>query len=133
MKRILFAAMCVSLIFTGIADARTYKIGMTQWTGCSPNNAAEVKGFWKSQGIDVQVIMLANNQELYNAFINRRVDIANEMIGTWIGLYLEGIPLKILYESNWSHGGDKIIVKKDFDVKQLKGQTIGIYWNKIMD
>ncbi len=130
MKRTIFAAMCLSLIFTGMSYARTYKIGMTQWAGWSANNVADAKGFWKASGLDVKVIMLNNNQELDNAFINRRVDIANEMIGTWVGLYSDGIPLKILYESNWSHGGDKIIVKKDFDIKQLKGQTIGVYLNQ---
>ncbi len=130
MKRIIFTAMCISLIFSGMAYARTYKIGMTGWAGWSPNNVADVKGFWKALGLDVQVIVLANNQELDNAFINRRVDIANEMIGTWVGLYSEGIPLKIIAELDWSHGGDKIIAKKDFDIKKLKGQMIGVYLNQ---
>jgi len=130
MKRIIFTAICISLIFSDIAYARTYKIGMTQWAGCSPNNVAEVKGFWKAQGIDVKVITLANNQELYNAFINDRLDIAHEMIGTWVGLYTEGIDLKILSEFDWCHGGDKIIAKKEFDFNNLKGEVIGIYLNK---
>jgi len=126
---ILFVTM-FAIFFTGAAYAKTYKIGMTQWAGWSPNNVADVKGFWKALGLDVKVIMLNNNQELDNGFINKRVDIANEMIGTWVGLYSEGIPLKILCESDWSHGGDKIIVKKDFDIKQLNGQTVGVYLNQ---
>ncbi len=124
-------AMMFMLLLNGISYARTYKIGMLQWAGFSSNNVADVKGFWKSQGIDVQLINLANCQELYNAFVNNRIDIAHEMIGTWVGLYMEGSPITNIAELDWSHGGDKIIVKKDFNVRLLKGQSIGIYWNKI--
>ncbi len=130
MKRMMLYAVMAAVLFNGMAYARTYKIGMTAWTGCSPNNVAEAKGFWKSRGMDVQVITLASNQELHNAFVNRRIDIGHEMIGTWVGLHNDGIPVTILTEFDWCHGGDKIIAKNGFDAGSLKGQVIGLYWNQ---
>ncbi len=65
--------MCIGLILSDMAYARIYRIGMLHWAGFSINNVADVKGFWKDQGIEVQVINLANNQELNNAFVNKRI------------------------------------------------------------
>jgi len=127
MKRTIFAAMCISLIFVSMSYARTYKIGTAPWIGFSMNNVADTKGFWKAHGADVKVINFSNAQEMHNALIYNRIDIAHEMLGTWCGLYLKDVPLTILAELDWSHGGDKIIIKKKPEISSLKGQTMGIY------
>jgi NitT/TauT family transport system substrate-binding protein len=130
MKRSIFLVITFVVIFTSIAHARTYKIGMLPWVGFSPNNVADVKGFWKAQGVDVQVINVSSVQEMHNALIYKRIDIAHEMIGTWVGLYMDDHPLTVIAELDWSHGGDKIIFKKDFELNELKGQLFGVYSNK---
>jgi len=130
MKRRLFVVIfviCISLVFTGMGYARSYKIGTAPWIGFSPNNVADIKGFWKSQGVDAKVINFSNAQEMHNALIYNRIDIAHEMIGTWCGLYMKDIPLTIIAELDWSHGGDKIIIKKKQEIGSLKGQVIGMY------
>jgi NitT/TauT family transport system substrate-binding protein len=127
MKRIFFTAICVCLIFSGTGYAKTYKIGTAPWIGFSPNNVADAKGFWKLHGADVKVVNFSNAQEMHNALIYKRIDIAHEMLGTWCGLYMDDIPLTMIAELGWSHGGDKIIIKKKMETSGMKGQNIGIY------
>lgn len=52
------------------------------------------------------------------------------MMGSWIGMVQDGVPLTLLGETDWSHGGDKILAKKGFKIETLKGQTVGVYLNK---
>ena len=109
---------------------KTYKVGMIHWIAYSPLNVADAKGFWKKQGIDVQVVNFGSNQELNGALEHKRIDIALDMMGSWVGMVLDGVPLTLLCETDWSHGGDKIIAKNDVDLSGLKGESIGVYLNK---
>jgi NitT/TauT family transport system substrate-binding protein len=129
MKRILMFAAIVTLGFSSMADARTYKIGTFPWIGFSPNDVAEVKGFWETQGTDVELIKFASDIDCYNALVNKRIDMAYLLLGSWIRFYMEGAPLTIIAEVDWSHGSDKIIVKQGFDIGQFKGRNVGIYYN----
>jgi NitT/TauT family transport system substrate-binding protein len=121
--------MIIVFSYIGAANAGTYKIAMNPWIASSIINVADVKGFWKNRGIDVIVINLSNEQEKINALIYKRVEIAVGMIGLWVDAGMEGMPLTIIAETDWSDGGDKIIVKKDMNLNELKGNTIGVYWN----
>lgn len=130
MKRILIVSIIFVLVLSSMAQARIYKIGVVPWTGWSPSHVADVKGFWKEEGVDVKVFNFSSNMATNTALKNKRIDIGFDMIGTAIGLYLEGVPIVVIAETDWSHGGDKIIVKKDLDATQLKGTSVGVYLNQ---
>lgn len=115
------------LLFGTAAEARTYRIGMIAWIAYSPLNVADTQGFWKKLGVDVEVINFGSNQELNAALENKRIDIALDMIGSWVGMQQTGVPLTIIGETDWSYGGDKIIAKEGVDLSSLKGQSIGVY------
>lgn len=108
-------------------SAKTYKIASTHWVGFSPLNVAEAKGFWKEQGIDVQIVNNADPAVITKQIQNKEVDIGMHMMGTWVGLYQDNVPVKIIAETDWSSGGDKIIVKKNITPDQIKGKTVGTY------
>jgi NitT/TauT family transport system substrate-binding protein len=127
MKRWVCMFVLTTLFLTGVAQARTYKIGMVPWIGWSPNNVADVKGFWKAQGLDVQVINYANPTETHTALINQRVDLINVMMGSVVGFYMKDSPCVMVAELDWSTGGDKLVVKKGLDPQALKGQPFGVY------
>ncbi|MBD3308533.1 hypothetical protein GF339_19055 [candidate division KSB3 bacterium] len=112
-----------------MVQARTYKIASASWIAWSPAHVADVKGFWEDQGLDVRLVTIANPQENMNLFQRKLVDITFEMIGTAVGLYLDGLPVRILAETDWSHGGDKIIVKQDLETTELQGKPIGVYFD----
>ncbi len=123
----LIACFFSLLMVVSTAEARTYRVGMIAWIAYSPINVAESQGIWKKLGVDVEVINFGSNQELNAALENKRIDIALDMIGSWVGIQQNGMPLTILGETDWSYGGDKIIAKKGVDLTALKGQSIGVY------
>jgi NitT/TauT family transport system substrate-binding protein len=127
MKRWVCLFVLTLLFLTGVAHARTYKIATATWIGWSPNNVADVKGFWKAQGLEVEVLNYPNPVEAYAALANQRVDIINTMIGSGVGFYLKGTPCAILAELDWSMGGDRLVLKKGLDPQALKGQPFGVY------
>lgn len=116
-------------ILTANAEARTYKVGMIHWIGYSPLSVADVKGLFKKEGVSVQVINFGSNQELNAALQNKRIDVGIDMMGSWVGMIMNGVPLVLLGETDWSNGGDKIIAKKTVDPTKLKGKPVGVYLN----
>ncbi|MDM8518188.1 ABC transporter substrate-binding protein [Desulfobacterales bacterium HSG16] len=129
MKKAIVIAIISILLTAGSAYARQYKIANVAWTGCAPANVAEIKGFWKEQGIDVKVFTTVTPNESHELLKNRLVDIKFDMIGSSIGQYMDGEPIRIIAETNWSQGGDKILVKKNLDPAALKGKPVGVYFN----
>ena len=128
MKRLAVMTMLFSLMIAGSAVAKTYRIAVVPWAGFSPCHVADAKGFWKSEGIDVRVV--TTNAPMHITMLkDRLVDLTFDMIGTAIGLYQEGTPIAVVAETDWSHGGDKIIVKSDADMSKLKTLPIGVYYN----
>lgn len=119
--------MIIMLLLTSAVQAKTYTIGTHHWIGFSPNDVAAVKGFWKALGLDVKLLNFTSEQDAHNALINGRVDIGFQMLGTWIGFYLEGSPITLIAEMDWSHGGDKVIIKNDIAIQDLQNQPFGVY------
>ncbi len=124
----LFIFMIVYAL-TGVTHAANYKIGITPWAGCSPFNIADAKGFWSKNGIHVNVISFGSSQEMIKALKYKRVHIIYQMMGTFVDLYMKGVPVEILAELCWSDGGDKIIVKKEVNLASLKQEKFGLYLN----
>jgi len=130
-RSFLFLALCLlaSAICTQSSAAeapRTYKIGMCPWIAWAPINVADAKGMWKKRGLDVQVV----NQlgEDTSAIEQRRVDLAIDMIGNFIGMQQKGIDITILGELDWSNGGDKVILR-DKAQPTKAGDSVGVYHN----
>jgi len=133
MKRLLFIGFIImaALSFADEAHSKTYRIAVNPWMGFAPANIAETKGFWKEQGIDVQVIVLPDLSDTQKLLKNKLVDIEMDIIGSAIEMYMQEIPVVIIAETDWSNGGDQIIIKKDTDIRTLKGGTIGVYVNQV--
>ncbi len=130
MKRIIFAMMVTLLLFSGAAYGKTYNVAIVSWIAWGPANVADVKGFWQEQGIDVRVVTLSNPIVVGELFRKNRVDIILEMIGAAVGMYMEGLPVIMVSEIDWSHGGDKIIIRKGVNPADLKGEPVGIFLNQ---
>jgi NitT/TauT family transport system substrate-binding protein len=125
MKRhFLICALALLAIVAHADESRTYKIGMCPWIAWSPINVADVKGMWKKRGVTIEVV----NQigEDTSAIEQGRVDLAIDMIGNFIGLHQKGVDVVILGELDWSHGGDKIILR-DKRLPVNAGDSVGVY------
>ena len=109
---------------------REYKIGMVSWAAYAPLNVAQHKGFWEELGIKARAVNFKVNSELNAALENRDIDFALDMMGSWTHMILvDKVPLILLGETDWSHGGDKIIVKTDYldRMAELQGGELGVY------
>jgi NitT/TauT family transport system substrate-binding protein len=102
---------------------------MVHWAAFSPLNVADVQGFWKDLGVSVDVTNFKSNTDLNAALENGTIDIALDMIGSWADLRLQGKPILVLGETDWSDGGDKIVMVKSRPIDSLKGKKIGVYLN----
>jgi len=59
-----------------------------------------------------------------------KIDLAMDMAGSLAGIYINGESVVALAETNWSHGGDKIIVQKGHSIDEYRTQPIGIFLNQ---
>jgi len=109
---------------------RVYRFGMVPWIAYSPLHVAAELGFWRKLGVEVTVVSYPTNPAMYRGIAGGDVDLCMDMIGSMVGMHLDGVDVKILGETDWSHGGDKIIVKRDLDVARLKARPIGVYLAK---
>lgn len=123
---LLTLALLVSTAQAADPATHSYKIAMCPWIAWAPINVADAKGLWTKRGLKMQIV----NQlgEDTGAIEQRRVDLAIDMIGNFIGMQQKGIDITILGELDWSNGGDKVILR---DKKQptKAGDTVGVYHN----
>ncbi len=127
LKNIFVAGCLLTPLFS---HAEAIKVGMVEWIAYAPLHVAAEKGIWKELGVEVAVQNYSSNQDLNSALESGRIDIALDMLGSWVGLRQQGKPIVILGQTDWSNGGDKVIAKKGYDLKKLKGSSVGVYLNQ---
>ncbi len=113
-KGLIYVVLLVSLFNSNILSAKekVYKLATVNWVGWSPANVADVKGFWKKEGVNVKVFVMPTIKKRDYFFENGLSDLTYFMLGESVRFYMDGVHIKVLSELNWSHGGDKIVIKK---------------------
>lgn len=105
----------------------TYKIGIASWVGWSFISVAEQQGFFDDAGVSVEVKWFKEPKDIQAAFEANQIDFRLDFVASVVHEIAKGKDLRLLGETNWSHGGDKIIGKKGLNIRSQKGSTIGIY------
>lgn len=128
-RRFIVLLLMGLLLFAGRlhAEEATYRIATVEWAGWSPLQVAEAKGFWRTEGIQVQVIVYDHPIVILEAVHAGRCDFAMDMAGTLVGEYMQGRPVVVLAETDWSHGGDKLIIRKGSDIADYRGKPLGVF------
>ncbi len=133
MKTCVAALLAIVVLFSalsaGKAEAGALKIAAAAWPGYAPAHVAAAKGFWKAEGLDAAVVTPSNPSEVFHLFKGRLVDIAFDMLGSVVQYRMDGIPAVILAETDWSHGGDKIVVRRNISTKDIGRMPVGLYLN----
>lgn len=106
---------------------RTYTIGVASWVGWSFLHVADAQGFFQDAGLNVQVKWYGEPHQISEAFEKGELDFRLDFVASVVQEYANGHDIKLLAETNWSHGGDKIIAKRGVNLASRKGATIGIY------
>ena len=109
--------------------AETYKLGLVEWMPWSTAYVAQQQGFWQTAGINIVVKQFTNYEtENLKAFENHKTDFMLSMLGNAVEMINRSPQYVIIYEHDWSHGGDLFILHQSLSsLEQVKGGKIGVY------
>lgn len=122
-----FLFLAVIGFASAAAAARPLRVAYTHWFACVPLGIAEEKQFWREAGLQVQLRGYQTGQEVIQALSSGEVDIAYDMLATWVDVGLKGVPISIIAETDWSHGGDKLLMRHGVSMAEHKGKPIAVY------
>lgn len=122
-----FLSVMLALVLTSGHAAERVRLAISPWAGWTPALAGEAHGLWRDLGIDAIVTVMGNDDDVRKALADGRADLTLAMIGNHVGGILAGQDLVIVGETNWSHGGDKVVMRRGVKPADLRGTTIGVY------
>ena len=109
------------------AAAETIKIAHSTWVGYGPLYVARDKGFFKTHGVDVELIVMEDPKLRFAALQAERIDVIASTVDTAL-LYLKRKDdFQYICAIDDSNGGDGIVAKKDIQsIADLKGKTVAV-------
>jgi len=120
----------VILLFPCFIFSQSVRIGMNEWFGYAPNIIADQKGFWKDLGLDVSVVVYNDGNAAIDGFNRGDVDILHDLVSSVSAVYARQksySELHLLAVTNWSYGGDKILLRKGVSLNDNLGDSIGVF------
>jgi NitT/TauT family transport system substrate-binding protein len=110
---------------SGKKSSEPLKVTLPTWTGYGPLFLAKEKGFFKKNGIDVDLSIVEGLAERKQALASGKIDGMATALDVQVTLAASNIPVNVVWVLDDSHGGDGILVKKGInDIKDLKGKTM---------
>ena len=120
--------MVLVFLMAGSAfGAEPIKLGMSTWLGYAPLYLAKEKGFFKKQGVDVEIVVIESPADRRAAFAAGKIEGMATTVDTHVmtAAAENPIPLKQVLGLDDSHGGDGMVAKKEIKtIKDLKGKTV---------
>ena len=106
-------------------ESGTFRMGIEPWLGYGPWRIAEEKGFFKKNGIDVEITNFTTDDQINAAFAAGKLDGTNIATHTALRFAASGLPIKITLLEDESTTADAIMSGKDVkSVKDMKGQKV---------
>lgn len=115
---------------SSVDAAERVRLAMSAWAAWTPALAGEAQGLWQAHGIDIEVTVMPDDEQVRRALAEGRTDLSLAMIGNHVGGIITGQDLVILGETDWSHGGDKVVIRRGVKPADLRGTTVGVYLNQ---
>jgi len=105
--------------------AESLKLGISTWVGYGPLYIAQAEGFFKEEGLDVDIIKMEDVKTRMPALAAGRIDVAATTIDTVLGFTSDAHPLSYLFAIDDSHGGDGIVARNAItSIADLKGKKV---------
>ena len=127
--------LCCLLLVAGalvsVAAPTKIRVGYSYWLPNVPMDVAEAHGWFKEENLEVSFTRTETSQAVIAGLKNGELDLATDMIGSWIECANQGADIFILGEVNWSHGGDKILVRDGADIATMQPKRLGVYMNNL--
>jgi len=120
------SAVLVLTALAGQAAAEPFKLAHSTWVGYGPLFVARDKGFFKEEGVEVELVNMEDPKLRFAALAGGKIDALATTVDT-MPLYLkpDGSRYKYLFALDDSKGGDGIIANKDIKtIADLKGKKV---------
>jgi NitT/TauT family transport system substrate-binding protein len=120
-------AVVLGVSFGATAEAGQMRLGMTTWVGYGPMFLARDKGFFKENGLDVE-LQIIEDAALYMAAIAAgKLDGNASTIDEIMKYRSPDFCFKAVVALDDSHGGDGVLVQTDVNsLADLKGKAVGM-------
>jgi NitT/TauT family transport system substrate-binding protein len=108
------------------ALAETFKLGHSTWVGYGPFFVAQKNGYFKEEGLDLELVTIEDVKVRFAALAAGRIDAMATTVDT-MPLYLKpgGTRYQYLFAVDDSQGGDGIVANKEIkSVADLKGKKV---------
>jgi len=134
--RLKVSALVMSVVATcaGFAhsvQADTLKIGYSDWPGYSTMDVAKEKGFFKEEGVDVELVWMEYLPSM-EAYAAGKVDAVTMTNGDAMVTGATGKMSKCVALLDYSDGNDMIVGKPGIaSFKDLKGKKVGLELNLV--
>jgi NitT/TauT family transport system substrate-binding protein len=126
LKKLLgIAAFTSALAMASAADAGELKLGHSTWVGYGPFYVARDKGFFKDEGVDVELVIMEDTPIKMGALMAGQLDLVASTVDEFPIYMKPGIGLHYILAVDNSKGGDGIVANKDItSVEGLKGKKV---------
>jgi NitT/TauT family transport system substrate-binding protein len=128
MKRLALIVGCVVALVSasvGAASAEPIRIGYPIWVGFGPIYLAHNKGFFKAQGVDVDLQVIDDTKVGMAALAAKRIEAYGATPNTVLLYAKADNPFVMVMTVDDSKGGDGIVAHKDIkSIKDLKGKRV---------
>lgn len=108
------------------SQEKVFRIGIVPWIAWNLLYVAEELGFWKEEGVSVEIVNYGNIREKINSFKNGLTEISFGEPADFLPLLEKGMKIKILMCVDGSFGADKFFIKKDIEIRNLKAKKIAL-------
>ena len=105
------------------------KLGYSVWVGYGPLFIARDKGYFKDEGLDIELTKVEDPKDRFAALSGKQLDGLVTTLDTMTLYWRSETPFTAILGLDESSGGDGILVLKEQNiasVKDLKGKKIGV-------
>jgi NitT/TauT family transport system substrate-binding protein len=124
-KFVLPAAVAAMIAAIAPADAGSLKLGHSTWVGYGPFYIARDKGFFKEEGVDVELVIMEDTPMKMGAMMAGQLDLVASTVDEFPIYMKPGIGIRYVLAVDNSKGGDGIVATKDITtIEGLKGKKV---------
>jgi NitT/TauT family transport system substrate-binding protein len=113
------------LLAAGSAKADPLKIAHSTWVGYGPLYIARDKGYFKEEGLDVELVVIEDTKLRFPALAAGRIDGLVTSVDTALNFLSADQSYRYLFALDDSKGGDGIVARNSIKtIADLKGKTV---------
>ncbi len=123
---LLIAAALVWLVTRPPVDSRPrVTIALVTWIGFGPFYVAQDKGYFREEGLDVELVRIDDFGARRGALASGKLDGSVETVDSLPVCLAEGLPAVEILVIDQSYGGDGVVaIKRISNIAGLKGRTV---------